>query len=1173
MITLGSQARRSVKPLSICAACRHQLTNLPTQRLSAPVDGCAPRQFSTSKATPKKTPSRKRRPSTKKPPSATLNKSRIQLWEDTLAVLKDIQASTARSPVATALETASAPVPSASDPGANAVPSAEKLASGGKQLPAGEGVSAQHSPEGRLLTGALTILKRVLRQESSALRNSSAADDADEDDEGYLHVTQPKKPNPEPKEKTKNKKKPTPKLMSKSAVKTEQQTVPVIEKKIVAEKPKLKTEEVKVTKTKEFTVKLVDPRKLALVPVQKQQPPVPGLSYGLDRVLFNPGVYHLQDPRSRVFNFDPYLARIMPIKEFDFNALKQYVTSSKDLALISIAQESKKKYTGSTSSMTAMLAHFHFLLSAWRPVNDALTSRNFQPDSKNFTRIMRAPAATFLHYKDGTYAIDADKQFDTANILSMLGKSMEKLLTLPKDEFEKYRKSKSDQLTDEERNGPEAFHYTTLGDFMMRSQLDAYDPRIPGTGMFDVKTRAVVSIRMDSKDFQKGLGYEIRGRFGQWESFEREYFDMIRSAFLKYSLQVRMGRMDGIFVAFHNTERIFGFQYVPLAEMDLALHGTTNSCIGNQEFKASLFILNEVLDKATKKFPHQSLRLFFETRPSDPPFMYIFAKPVTPGEIEKVQGTSRAKIEEFEQNILGLRKGPEIETEDSQLIGREEEGAEEDDVETAEEEGVEETVEADEGQEETNLDVWEDMMAKVEDTLENEEQGVTTVRAAIEHALWQSGLLHPSTPDESRHYLDSLLQALTSSNEPEESSINDTAVVESADAQTNKTQDPTVSTIDSDEVSMADGQIDAGNRPALTTEEAEDPTYQVGVEHAEVEQAGSYEGTHTPAAQESPPDEPTLKDLILRLAAQVQAVPSERRISVRKTEQQAEDELTADAARLHKFETILLELISKSRESSQGVEESASSPVDTSGTQEQTQAGEGRQEQSASEEAKEPPEEGGEIFGMILTSKNKVNESYVDRPEDLEKRDKWVVEYAIEEIPAERADRLYKMMTVRRRKVLGDSDEDKDKTWRSMFKGKLEEYSSAGRIRRAKETALAKQYPVFVTGEKPYTWDSVFGEEGAAGHDYKTWVGTDGKDWAHSSTRGQWNMEIGSQEAHSPPLPNLEPSRQGGARREDTSGKAPSPKEELSFEPGGEAGPGRVFASWPWPSVVDKNKK
>ena len=42
------------------------------------------------------------------------------------------------------------------------------------------------------------------------------------------------------------------------------------------------------------------------------------------------------------------------------------------------------------------------------------------------------------------------------------------------------------------------------------------------------------------------------------------YFDLIKSAMLKFTMQVRIGMMDGIFVAYHNTDRIFGFQYLPL---------------------------------------------------------------------------------------------------------------------------------------------------------------------------------------------------------------------------------------------------------------------------------------------------------------------------------------------------------------------------------------------------------------------------------------------------------------------------------------------------------------------------------------------------------------------------------------------------------------------------------
>jgi hypothetical protein len=294
----------------------------------------------------------------------------------------------------------------------------------------------------------------------------------------------------------------------------------------------------------------------------------------------------------------------MPVTEFDFNTLKEYITSSKDETLRNIAVKEKKKYMGSSSSMTSVLSHFHYLLSAWRPVDTRTVSRGFPEQLTSFTRLLRAPAAMFLHYQDGVYAIDADKEFDTANILMNLGKSMEKLLTLPKEDFERYRRTHENKISAEEEEAiPESYHFSSYGDFIMRSQLDAYDHRLPGTGMFDLKTRAVVSIRQDAKNFEHGLGYEIKERYGAFESYEREFFDMIRAAFLKYSLQVRIGRMDGIFVAFHNVERIFGFQYIGLPEMDQALHGQNDTALGDAEFQLSLGLWQKILDKATEKFP------------------------------------------------------------------------------------------------------------------------------------------------------------------------------------------------------------------------------------------------------------------------------------------------------------------------------------------------------------------------------------------------------------------------------------------------------------------------------------------------------------------------------------------------------------------------------------------
>jgi len=68
----------------------------------------------------------------------------------------------------------------------------------------------------------------------------------------------------------------------------------------------------------------------------------------------------------------------------------------------------------------------------------------------------------------------------------------------------------------------------------MRSQLDCHDARLPGSGVFDIKTRACMPIRIDLFNFEENSGYLIRSQHGKYESFEREYFDLVRSAFLKY---------------------------------------------------------------------------------------------------------------------------------------------------------------------------------------------------------------------------------------------------------------------------------------------------------------------------------------------------------------------------------------------------------------------------------------------------------------------------------------------------------------------------------------------------------------------------------------------------------------------------------------------------------------
>lgn len=131
---------------------------------------------------------------------------------------------------------------------------------------------------------------------------------------------------------------------------------------------------------------------------------------------------YLRDPRSLVYNVDPYLENIMPMEEFDYDALYEYITSSRDETLVEMAKTSGATFVGSTSSMTAVLSHFHFLLSTWRPVNIDMLSTQYASQFRSFTAISRAPAGIFLRYKgNGVYAIDADKMYDTEEtVLSWL---------------------------------------------------------------------------------------------------------------------------------------------------------------------------------------------------------------------------------------------------------------------------------------------------------------------------------------------------------------------------------------------------------------------------------------------------------------------------------------------------------------------------------------------------------------------------------------------------------------------------------------------------------------------------------------------------------------------------------------------------------------------------------
>lgn len=745
-------------------------------------------------------------------------------------------------------------------------------------------------------------------------------------------------------------------------------------------------------------VKTIRPQHLKLCPVEEDALlPVPQLSHNLDRVLFNPGVYHMQDDRSRVFNFDPYLASIMPVKEFDFDALRSYVTSSKDVKLRQLSAAHGMKYCGSTSSMTSILSHFHYLLSAWRKPNFSYLSRSLEPESYNFTAISRGPAAAFAHFNDGVYAFDSDKEYDTENILSSLGKSMEKLLTLPKEEFEKYRRSRSHQLTEEERNAEDSFHYTTLGDFMMRSQLDAYDPRLPGSGMFDLKTRAVVAVRMDVRGYEKGAGYEIQNRFGQWESFEREYYDMVRTVFLKYSLQVRMGRMDGIFVAYHNTQRIFGFQYISLDEMDVALHGTNDRRVGDQEFKISVTLLNELMNRAAKRFPGRTLRLHVETRPTKVPLTYFFVEPVTEEEMTKTQEAAKSTVDELERaiNKAEAEQGSEHMGENAQ--------AESSLPFNEEAEQLSDNLSYQDAQNEA---AWNDMMIKVEETVEDDSLGIGSVREAVQEALEQSGILKDKTELEIEQYLDAMVASLTA---------HSSKIKELRD----RSDDPGDVTGPLRKHDMEDG---------LGAEEASDEERRESLADSEVQKA-------------------SLTDLILK----------------------ATEGIDNKAQNLKTFQRMFADLTTGAKEDDKEAiedEQVRSTKDETSNEDELVEEEEG-DESDAAENTEGPGRPQRELFGMFVTVLNQVNGEHVERPTNVRKEDDfdWSVQYNITELPDTRARSIYAKLKQRRKKVLAPTPSE-NWDWHKMFQGKLPALSKKGEIFREMRTQQEADSPMHVAWER-----------------------------------------------------------------------------------------------------------
>lgn len=327
--------------------------------------------------------------------------------------------------------------------------------------------------------------------------------------------------------------------------------------------------------------------------------------------------------------------------------------------------------------------------------------------------------------------------------------------------------------------------------------------------------------------------------------------------------------------------------------------------------------------------------------------MYIFAEPVTEEQADEIQSSNKEKVEEFERGILGLHAkdaGAETKAEDT---------------------------ESEEG--------WEDIKAKIEDELTNDE-------------------LSPEQAVESPE-----AEGSTLADDPDGTDGADDAGVGSEAAVT---------------------EAEAETRFAQSDEDADPAT-----EEADNAEEG---------LEEPPNDE---------LTDETRAAVSEGDIDRKTTENEATDEEEAD----------------------QGSSvEHAVSDDGVDGSEEDSEAdGDAEWLDEVDQEQKLHAEGQGELLGMTLTIRNKVNGEYMIRPAKFAKSDEWSVEYSLDEIkPASRVRSLYAACQARRRKAFEETETEEAEVSSNFYIKNLREMSRKGRIwRDEQDAAEAGREVVMINGD------------------------------------------------------------------------------------------------------------
>lgn len=418
----------------------------------------------------------------------------------------------------------------------------------------------------------------------------------------------------------------------------------------------------------------------------------------------------------------------------------------------------------------------------------------------------------------------------------------------------------------------------------------------------------------------------------------------------------------------------------------------------------------------------KTLRLHFETRDVDTPFMYIFAEPVTEEQVQEIQTQNNEKYEAFQRKLMGL------------------------------EDEISESESAQKGE-----DKWADIQADVREAMARDEMSVCNWSEekglpgrAVKESISDSNSVQFSK-DDSLYKIRDLDQAdengFVTAAGSEEDDGEEEEETEEVEGEGEDGQENGAENVEIDDqnkiIDEADdlAKVEAEEQVRMSTRDATTKLFGSASHDGDVEEvidngnrvnesdAGGEMAGHVAIGLDDEGDESDQSEepgFVAELDGLMQGAEGGNESGMQKEEPEVlAQEIIAEGQEPEVEAASSLDPTSHGRDSSdQRISQSDIEVHPASSDQYfDTRADHSFLEEMDHEYS---PDSDSEVFAMALTVRNKVNDNYVQRPENIGPDDKWSIEYSLEEISKQkRAWSLYRACQQRRRAKL-ESFENRD---------------------------------------------------------------------------------------------------------------------------------------------------